>query len=126
MNCSKAIRCFLLVVSVGVISLAVGLPTLHAEADGPDFWDVTGVGEDDVLNIRAEASASSEKVGSVPPDGRGLRNLGCTDQMSYSEWQKATPEEREEAKRNRWCKISYEEITGWVAGRFLTEGSGAE
>ncbi len=122
MKCSGISYCRLFVIGYVVLSLGAGASNLHAEADGPDFWDVTGVGSGDVLNIRMEASASSEKVGSIPADGRGLQNLGCTGVMSYSEWEAATPAERERAKSNRWCKISYQGVTGWVAGRFLSEG----
>jgi len=96
---------------------------LQAEADGPDWWAVTGVGTNDVLNIRAEPSASAEKIGEVPANAQGLRNLGCTGEMSFAEWEKATEAERERAKSNRWCKIEYSGATGWVAGRYLIEGA---
>lgn len=105
------------------LTLALAPSAAHAEADGPDWWVVSGVGPDDVLNIRAEPSASSEKVGQIPPDGQGLRNLGCTGQMSFAEWKKATEAERERAKYNRWCKIEYRGTAGWVAGWYLVEGS---
>ena len=41
--------------------------TAEAEADGPDFYRVTGVAADDVLNIRAEPSPHATHVGSIPP-----------------------------------------------------------
>ncbi len=105
-----------------VILVAASARVAYAEADGPDWWAVTGVSADDVLNMRAEASVSSRKIGAIPPDGQGLRNLGCTGAMSYAEWEKATEAERERAKGNKWCKIEYRGTTGWVAGRYLMEG----
>jgi len=109
-----------------VILVAAGARVAYAEADGPDWWAVTGVSADDVLNMRAEASVSSRKIGAIPPDGQGLRNLGCTGVMSYAEWEKATEAERERAKHDKWCKIEYRGTAGWVAGRFLTEGGPPE
>ncbi len=116
-------RRLVLIVVAPAIAVMLSLPSIaHAEADGPDWWAVTGVGPDDVLNIRAEPSPSADKIGAIPPDTQGLRNLGCTGAMSYAEWEKATEAERERAKGNKWCKIEYRGTTGWVAGRYLMEG----
>lgn len=94
-----------------------------AEADGPDYYRVTGVAADDVLNIRAEPNASSEKIGEFPPETDGVRNLGCEGGLSLGEWQEASQEERDAAKARRWCRIEHNDTTGWVAARYLAEGS---
>jgi uncharacterized protein len=94
-----------------------------AEADGPDFYAVTGVSADDVLNIRAGPDARSRKIGSIPHNGRGLRNLGCEGGPGFAEWQRMTAAERQAAARRRWCRIEYQGVEGWVAGWYLTEDS---
>lgn len=94
-----------------------------AEADGPDFFRVTGVMTNDVLNIREASSASSRKVGEIPHDGDGIRNLGCEGGLTYARWSDATKAEREAAAKRRWCRISYNGAEGWAAGRFLAEGN---
>ena len=94
-----------------------------ADADGPDFYRVTGVASDDVLNIRAKPNASSEKLGSIPHDADGIQNRGCEGGLSYAEWAEATEEERAASVRRRWCRVSFAGSEGWVAGRFLAEGS---
>lgn len=94
-----------------------------AEADGPDYFKVTGVYADDVLNIREERDAKSRKIGEIPSDGDSIKNLGCQGGLSFSEWQAASPKEREAATRKRWCRVSFKGVEGWVAGRFLAEGS---
>ena len=100
-------------------------PAALADADGPDFFAVTGVAADDVLNLRASPSPRAEKIGEIPHDGRGLRNLGCEGLPSFAEWQAMTPQEREQSDRRYWCRIAYDGQEGWVAGRFLREDSAA-
>ena len=92
------------------------------EASGPDYFSVTGVASDDVLNIRSKPSASADKIGEIPFDGNGIQNLGCEGGLTFAEWQRATEAERAASARSRWCRISYRGVEGWVAGRFLAEG----
>jgi N-acetylmuramoyl-L-alanine amidase len=66
----------------------------------PDaLYRVTDVAADDVLNIRAGPDADLAIVGSIPPNGRGVRIVGaCSGQ---------------------WCRIDYQGATGWVNRRYL-------
>ncbi|MBK0399028.1 META domain-containing protein [Limibaculum sp. M0105] len=114
------------VVALAACAGLAGTDRASAEASGPDFFRVVGVASDDVLNIRADAGASHAKIGEIPPDTDGIRNLGCVGGLSFAEWQAATEAERAEAARSRWCKIAYGGIEGWVAGRFLGEGAAPE
>ncbi|WP_366863713.1 SH3 domain-containing protein [uncultured Sulfitobacter sp.] len=94
-----------------------------ADASGPDYFKVVGVAWDDVLNIRSRPTHKSAKIGEIPPNGGGVQNFGCIGRMSYVEWQAATPSQRKAAQKRVWCKIYYAGIKGWVAGRFLAEGT---
>ncbi|MBK0329096.1 MliC family protein [Rhodobacteraceae bacterium F11138] len=105
-----------------VLALLAPAP-LVADADGPDFFGVTGVSDDDVLNIRSGPGGSHEKIGQIPFDGDGIRNLGCEGGLSFAEWAEASEAERGAASRRRWCQVRYRGVQGWVAGRYLTEGS---
>lgn len=98
-------------------------PQLRAEADGPDSWDVTGVEANDVLNLHSEASARSRTIAGIPHDARGLKNLGCKGAPTFAEWTRMSEAERVRSARARWCKVQHDGRTGWVAGRFLKEGS---
>ena len=100
-------------------------PQAFAEADGPDHWQVHGVDANDVLNIRREADPRSEKIGEIPPDGHCIKNLGCKGGLTYEEFTTLSDAEKETIKkeRPRWCRIDYQGTTGWVAGRYLREGS---
>ena len=108
--------------------LILGLMTVsglvRSDAEGPDFWAVTGVKNNDVLNIREKPSASSKIIGSIPPNGDGITNISCIGEMSYEEYEKATDAQREKRKHDRWCKVSYKGLTGYVKGMFLTQGNG--
>lgn len=112
--------------SAWAIAVVLGLALLDvcsvATADGgPDYYAVTGVAKDGVLNIRAGPSAGSRKIGEIPRDARGLQNLGCTGGPSFAEWLKMSEAERKLAGRDRWCRVRYRGIVGWVAGRYLRE-----
>lgn len=109
--------------ALSVIAPAVDSRSSHAEADGPDYFAVHRVAVGDVLHIRAEALASSAKIGEIPHDGRGVQNLGCQGGPTFAESQQMSATEREQAGRKRWCRIRYQEAEGWVAGWFLREDS---
>jgi len=96
-----------------------------AEADGPDYWRVHGVDSGDVLNIRREADPTSEKIGEIPLEAQCIKNMKCIGGLTLNEFTTLSEAEKEKIKkeRPRWCQIEYQGITGWVAGRYLREGS---
>ncbi|MEA3277216.1 MAG: SH3 domain-containing protein [Pseudomonadota bacterium] len=106
-------------------ALLLGTGSASATADGPDFYSVTGVADDDVLNIRAEPDAHAKKIGEIPPDGTCVRNLGCQGGLTFREFTELTEEQKaKRLKENpRWGKIEYQGVNGWVAGRYLREGT---
>ena len=61
--------------------------TALATADGPDHFAVTGVAEGHVLNLREGPAATTRKIGVIPHDGWGLRNLGCEGMPTFAEWE---------------------------------------
>lgn len=117
----RALRSRLL--AAAILAAIAGPGSAYGEADGPDYYAVSGVAGGDVLNIRARPSANAAKIGEIPHDGRGIQNLGCQGGPTFAEWQTMSKSEREQAGRQRWCKIRYRGVDGWVAGRFLTEDS---
>jgi hypothetical protein len=93
-----------------------------AEADGPDYLRVTGVSEGSVLNVRSGPGLGHRAIGSLAFDADGIRNLGCEGGPTFAEWQEATPDEREAARKRRWCRIEHGGTVGWAAGWHLGEG----
>jgi hypothetical protein len=106
-------------------TLLIGASVARAEADGPDFWAVTDVKDDDALNIREKADPHSKKIGAIPPHETCIKNLGCIGGLTFEESTTLSDEEKKhiERERPRWCKVDYQGTVGWVAGRYLTEGA---
>jgi hypothetical protein len=98
--------------------------TIHAEADGPDYWQVCDVEKTDVLNIRSNPDPGAPKTGEIPHDARCIKNMGCRGGLTFNEFTTLSDAEKQLIlrQRPRWCRISYQGTTGWVAGRYLKEG----
>jgi hypothetical protein len=77
-----------------------------ATADGPDHYRVQAVAKGSFLNLRAEPSTASPRIGRIPADAQCLKNLGCRLERDL-----------------RWCKVEFQGATGWVAGAYLAEGA---
>lgn len=106
-------------VALALALLAVG--DAAAEADGPDFYKVTGVRESSTLNVRAGPSPAAEWLGALEAGAHCLENLGCVGEVDLATWLDMSEAEREAARDRRWCRIRRGTLEGWVAGRYLAE-----
>jgi hypothetical protein len=92
-------------VATPALLTAVLLAALPATAEeAPVFSIVTGLAPDDLLNIRATASAIG-KVEARLPSGTSVKNLGCGDVNGYP-----------------WCKVEQidnPQVSGWAPARYL-------
>ena len=62
-------------------------------------YQVTGVEQDDVLNMRSGAGVRYSKVGAIPAgSGCVIKSRQC---------------------RRNWCRVNYAGTSGWVNMRFL-------
>jgi uncharacterized membrane protein len=78
--------------------LTIALTQPLAAQELPAIFNVTGVAASDVLNIRAEATATSEIVGSFAPDAKGIEVV---------------------AIEGSWAIVNHAEGTGYVSSSFL-------
>jgi len=94
-----------------------------AEADGPDFYRTSNIAPGNTLNIHNSADTASTVTGIIPPDSTCIRNLGCKGGLTLNEFTTLSkPEQAQRLQENpRWCKITYQGVTGWVSGRYLAE-----
>lgn len=75
-------------------------------AGEPAYFEVVGVADNDLLNLRATASAGGMIIGRLS-NGSRVKNLGCSEVKGY-----------------RWCKIVDlvdAKVAGWAAERYLVE-----
>ena len=84
-----------------VLSLLLLLPLTATAQDLPALFRVSGVASNDVLNIRAKASAQSQFIGFYPPFEEEIEVV-------------------EQDVTGRWGRVNTAETSGWVSMRFLT------
>lgn len=104
---------------LALLAVLTASPAL-AVAGGPDRWHVQGVAAGDRLVMRSRPSTSGRMVGHLPANARDLTNLGCNT-PSFEQWLAMTEAQKNAAAANRWCRVSYRGLTGWVRGRYLRE-----
>ncbi|MDF1726703.1 MAG: SH3 domain-containing protein [Sulfitobacter sp.] len=81
-------------------------PAAQATQDGwPALYDVTGVAQNDVLNIRAAPSASAPIVGSLRPTAQDVEVIGPNDALT-------------------WGQVNSDGRSGWVSLRYLSRQPG--
>ncbi|RAZ89525.1 SH3 domain-containing protein [Mesorhizobium hawassense] len=90
--------------------LLAAVPALAEEAPGTIISIIGGLAPDDLLNIRATASAGG-KVAARLPNGAAVRNFGCNV-----------------IKGHPWCKVEDTQdahIVGWAPARYLSPNNPA-
>lgn len=112
----------LIPIALVIATFAAPATGLADDGHGPDFFAVVGVAADDVLNVRSLPSADARKVGELPPNADGIHYDFCVGEWTYQEWTEMSDAERDAAARLRWCRIAWNGVEGWAAGRFLGEG----
>lgn len=69
------------------------------------YLQVTGVEDNDTLNLRNSPSGKSETVYKLPPNAKGILKLGNS---------------------KGWIQLSYKEYTGWAYGKYLKDDNTPE
>lgn len=114
--------------SVAVFITLFGATLTQAQRDadghGPDAWKVTGVAPNDVLNIRMGPGTDYPVTGAFAHDANGLQLVTCVPLITFEQGVAMSDAVRESLPP-RWCLTTdaEEEKLGWVAARFLMEGS---
>lgn len=83
-----------------VLLWCMGLCSVAAAQSFPSLHRVTGVASDDVLNIRASASASADIIGTLPPGQAGIEVMTTA---------------------KGWGLVNIDERSGWVSMRFMKQ-----
>ncbi|SDD66134.1 COG3650 family protein [Ruegeria marina] len=83
-----------------ILAFLLGAGSVLRADPVPALYDVTGVAFNDVLNMRAEPSGSSEKLGELAHDATGVEVVDLT-------------------LDGTWGRVNAGEGSGWVAMRYL-------
>jgi hypothetical protein len=102
-----------------ILALALALLTTPAFAtSGWGCWQPVGIPDDDVLNVRAERSASSAIVTTIPPEGGPIIS-GGVDKLDAEA--RCLPHSAPSAQR--WCPVALyyadQQWRGFVKRRYL-------
>src|SRR6056297_2028202 len=89
-----------MILRAAVLLLALAAPASATVEAWPALYDVAGVSEGDVLNIRAEPSASSEIIGELDPDETAVEVM-------------------EMSRDGNWGRVNTDERSGWASLAFL-------
>lgn len=108
------------------VAFALAATPLWATADGPEFWQVTGVRSDDVLNMRMGPGTDYMILNALPHNARNVKAIVCVPTLDDGDYFSLT--EAEQAQINslsRWCYMRTDDFKhGWVNMRFMEEDSG--
>jgi uncharacterized protein len=108
---------------LAAIAFAALTALAFAQADGPDYFRITGLKKEDRVNVRRGPDAEAKIVGKIPKDTDGIKNLGCKGGLTQKQWAKASEAKKKAAAKERWCQVEHDGVKGWVSGRFLGEGT---
>ena len=108
---------------LAVAALTALTALAFAQADGPDYFRITGLKKEDRVNVRRGPDAEAKIVGKIPKDTDGIKNLGCKGGLTQKQWTKASEAKKKLAAKERWCQVEHGGVKGWVSGRFLGEGT---
>ena len=94
-----------MILRVAALFMALTAPAWATVEVWPALYDVTGVAEDDVLNIRAEPSAFSEIIGALAPDETAVEVI-------------------EMSRDGNWGRVNTDEMSGWASLAYLERRPG--
>ncbi len=83
-----------------LVGLLMVLPLGLAAQDVPGLFDVTGVAQDDVLNIRARPDAGADKLGALGPNQQSVEVVALS-------------------QNNKWGLVNTGDRSGWASMRYL-------
>ena len=71
-----------------MLIVALAPSPARAEADGPDFWEVSGVAPGDTLNMRMGPGTEYMVIGTLRHDARALQAITCTPYLTFAIWER--------------------------------------
>lgn len=85
---------------IAVLTLIAGPAAATQEYILPTLFDVTGVAQNDVLNIRSAPNAQAVILGTLAPDAHNIEVVGFDE-------------------TGRWAQVNAGPVSGWASARYL-------
>jgi len=70
------------------------------------------------LILRNEPSSSGKRIGELPAGARGIEGKGCRGPSDIG-WDHLSPDLRSAMSKERWCRVRWQGVEGWVSARYL-------
>lgn len=105
-------------------SLLAGLLFLATGADDSlaSSWSVTGISQNDTLNIRSLPSSKSDLLGEIPANGSDISVIRCIGVARIEQLEATDEQTIKKALSKSWCLVRYKSTTGWVSANYLKLG----
>lgn len=113
-----------------IASVAAGLALAHAAtagaADAPPktpafveapFYALTNEVTRKLI-LRGEPASSGKRIGELPAGARGIEGKGCRGPSDIG-WDHLSPDLRSAMSKERWCRVRWQGVEGWVSARYL-------
>ena len=113
------------VIMSAVLVMAASGAQAEIDGHGPDAWRVTGVAQNDALNVRMGPGTQYPVSGSFSATERGLQQVTCVPLHTPAQYNALTAAQAK-ALPPRWCLMRNAAMTkaGWVAQKFITPDDG--
>lgn len=118
-----------MVIAGGFMSLAIAHapPAGAADAKPSAFTESPFYSlSDDVrrnLALRKEPATNGQRIGEIPAGARGIEGKGCRGPSDVA-WDHLSPALRAALAKERWCRVRWQGVEGWVSARFLRPDTG--
>ncbi len=93
-----------------VMALSMSVTAMsYAEADGPEFWTLN-----QPTPLYAQPALNAFVLAKLPAGPTKFLNNGCVGVLNVDLWSQLTPAQQKVAEANVWCKIEFQQKTGWI------------
>lgn len=75
------------------------------------------------LALRKEPATNGQRIGEIPAGARGIEGRSCRGPSDVA-WDHLSPALRAALAKERWCRVRWQGVEGWVSARFLRPDSG--
>ena len=104
------------------LALAFAAPVRAADAKPPAFVEAPYYALTNEVTrkliLRGEPASRGKRIGELPAGARGIEGKGCRGPSDVG-WEHLSPDLRSAMSKDRWCRVRWQGVEGWVSARYL-------